>query len=53
MKGKKFHGGDKPNLADIEMYGMCSAFHGMPSWEDAVQNTKIEKWYNRLGRNIL
>ncbi|KAL5266660.1 hypothetical protein ACHWQZ_G003886 [Mnemiopsis leidyi] len=52
MKGKKFHGGDKPNLADIEMYGMCSAFHGMPSWEDAVQNTKIEKWYNRMERYL-
>ena len=47
MKGQKFQGGDKPNLADIEMYGMCSAFHGMPCWEDATQNTKIQKWFNR------
>ena len=53
MKGKKFHGGEQPNLADIEMYGMCSAFYGMPCWQDAIQNTKIEKWYNRYSHFFL
>eukprot|EP00116_Pleurobrachia_bachei_P012848 sb/3473110/ len=41
LEGRPFNGGDTPNMADIEMWGMCSAFHGMPTWQDACQNTKI------------
>jgi len=44
----KFMGGDQPDLADISMFGMCSAFEGMECWQDLVQHTKIEPWYNRV-----
>jgi len=54
---RKFMGGEKPNLADLAVYGVLSSFEGCIAFEDMTQNTKMGPWYtatkeavkNRLG----
>ncbi|KAG1714367.1 Prostaglandin E synthase 2 [Nymphon striatum] len=42
---RKFMGGDKPNLADLAVYGVLNSIEGCNAFEDVLQNTKIKKWY--------
>lgn len=44
-KGKKFMGGDRPNLADLAVYGVLCSIEGCQAFKDVVQNTKIADWY--------
>ena len=43
-----FHGGKKPDLADLSVYGVMRAVEGFESFKDAVANTKIGPWYYRV-----
>lgn len=47
LKGRKFVGGDQPNLADLSMYGMLTAMEGTEAFRDLVDNTKLKPWYDR------
>merc|ERR1719427_1489790 len=44
----KFLCGDKPNLADISVYGVVSVMEELPIWREVLENTEIESWYNRM-----
>lgn len=45
LGGKTFHGGDKPNLADLATYGALSSIEGLAAFHDMTKATKIGKWY--------
>jgi len=47
-KGTPFMGGDKPDLADLAVYGVLSAIEGCDAFQDLLNNTKVAKWYNRV-----
>lgn len=42
-----YMGGNNPNLADLAVYGVLSAIEGCATFQDLLQNTKIEPWYHR------
>nr|CAB3265263.1 prostaglandin E synthase 2 [Phallusia mammillata] len=42
---RKFMGGDKPNLADICVFGVLSVMENLDSFNDVVTHSKIKKWY--------
>ncbi|KAK9500921.1 hypothetical protein O3M35_002084 [Rhynocoris fuscipes] len=44
-KGTEFHGGSKPNLADLAVYGVLSSIEGCIAFSDLLQNTKLKHWY--------
>lgn len=44
-KGKPFLGGDKPNLADVTVYGVLSSIEGCGAFQDLKDNTAVAKWY--------
>lgn len=44
-KGTKFMGGNKPNLADLAVYGVLSSIEGCTAFNDLRNKTKIDTWY--------
>lgn len=46
--GGKFMGGDKPNLADLAVYGTLSSIEGCMAFKDALENTKINVWFSNM-----
>ncbi|KAL6765880.1 glutathione S-transferase [Haematococcus lacustris] len=46
--GQPFLGGAEPNLADLSAYGVLKAVWHTPTFEDAMQFSKIAAWYQRV-----
>ncbi|XP_014667740.1 PREDICTED: LOW QUALITY PROTEIN: prostaglandin E synthase 2-like [Priapulus caudatus] len=44
-KQRTFMGGDKPNLADLAVYGILNSIEGCEAFQDVLTNTKIGDWY--------
>jgi len=47
-KKRKFMGGEQPNLADLNVYGVLSSIESCDAWQDALKNTNIGDWYTRM-----
>ncbi|XP_053955525.1 prostaglandin E synthase 2 [Anastrepha ludens] len=45
---QKFMGGDRPNLADLSVFGVLNSMEGCEAFGDCMANTKIGVWYNNL-----
>lgn len=45
-------GGNEPNLADLATYGVLNSIEGCTAFNDALQNTKIGKWYYAMKEAI-
>lgn len=45
---KPFHGGSKPDLADLDVYGVLQSIRGHAIYEDLVQSTSIGSWVGRM-----
>ncbi|XP_037082653.1 prostaglandin E synthase 2-like [Pollicipes pollicipes] len=43
-----FHGGERPNLADISVYGVLSSIEGCDAFKDILEHTKIGDWFYRM-----
>lgn len=41
LKNGPFHGGSKPNLADLAVFGALNSFEGCQAFDDIKKNTKI------------
>ncbi|XP_054156479.1 prostaglandin E synthase 2-like isoform X1 [Oppia nitens] len=44
-KDRKFMGGDKPNMADLAVYGVLNSIEGCDAFDDMIDKTRIGKWY--------
>lgn len=44
-KDRQFMGGDKPNLADLSVFGVLSSIEGCTAFNDLLENTNIRPWY--------
>ena len=47
-----FCGGDKPNLADIAVFGVLRAVKTFDTFEDAKANTSVGPWYKRMQEEV-
>ncbi|CAF0829237.1 unnamed protein product [Didymodactylos carnosus] len=45
---KQFLGGVRPNLADISCYGILTSIKGTQAFEDLLNNTDIQPWFERM-----
>lgn len=52
-KNRKFLGGDEPNLADLNVYGVISSIEGLDTFNDLMANTNIAPWYDRMKKQSL
>jgi len=48
QNGEKFMGGNKPNLADLAVYGVLSSIEGCLAFKDLQENTKINAWFSNM-----
>lgn len=44
-KERQFMGGDKPNLADLSVFGVLSSIEGCTAFNDVLENTNIKPWF--------
>jgi microsomal prostaglandin-E synthase 2 len=51
-KGTPFMGGEKPNLADLAVYGVLSAIEGCTAFADARRNTSIGAWFDLMKESV-
>nr|XP_045228642.1 prostaglandin E synthase 2 isoform X1 [Macaca fascicularis] len=51
-KDRPFMGGQKPNLADLAVYGVLRVMEGLDAFDDLMQHTHIQPWYMRVERAI-
>ncbi|KAG6458005.1 prostaglandin E synthase 2 [Manduca sexta] len=52
-KGTPFLGGEKPNLADITVYGVLSSIEGCQAFKDLRStNAAVAKWYDDIKQAI-
>ncbi|OWF53661.1 prostaglandin E synthase 2-like [Mizuhopecten yessoensis] len=49
---RKFLGGDRPNLADLSVYGVLSSIEGCDAFKDTLERTRIKPWYNRMKNTV-
>ncbi|CAE7924721.1 Ptges2, partial [Symbiodinium sp. KB8] len=47
-KRRPFHGGQKPDLADLDVYGVLQSIRGHEVYRDMLENTKISDWMGRM-----
>ncbi|KAK9881466.1 hypothetical protein WA026_016350 [Henosepilachna vigintioctopunctata] len=52
MKGGKFMGGDKPNLADLAVFGVLNSIEGCSAFEDLLKNSKIGTWFKKMKEEV-
>lgn len=52
-KSRQFMGGDKPNLADLAVFGVLRVMEGLQAFDDMMENTKVKHWYNRMEKATL
>ncbi|XP_012693355.2 prostaglandin E synthase 2-like [Clupea harengus] len=51
-KKRTFLGGDKPNLADISVYGVLRTVEGQQAFDDVMKHTRMRKWYQAMEKVI-
>ncbi|XP_004375884.1 prostaglandin E synthase 2 [Trichechus manatus latirostris] len=51
-KDRPFMGGQKPNLADLAVYGVLRVMEGLEAFSDLMRHTHIQPWYLRVEKAI-
>lgn len=51
-KKTKFMGGDSPNLADLNVFGVLLAIEGCEAFQDLRENTKISRWFDDMKKVV-
>lgn len=47
-KPRTFHGGQKPDLADLDVYGVLQSVRGHRVYDDLIKNTEIGPWLTAM-----
>ena len=49
LDGRGYHGGKKPNLADLSVFGVIRAIEGFATFNDLMESSsEIKSWYYRV-----
>uniref|UniRef100_A0A915BZD4 Prostaglandin E synthase 2 n=2 Tax=Parascaris univalens TaxID=6257 RepID=A0A915BZD4_PARUN len=49
---RSFLGGDKPNLADLALFGAMNSFYGCAAFAEMLERTKIGAWFERMRSEV-
>jgi microsomal prostaglandin-E synthase 2 len=52
LDGRKFMGGEMPNLADLAVFGVLRPIRNLRSGEDMVANSSIGTWYSNMEKAV-
>uniref|UniRef100_H3GNW4 Prostaglandin E synthase 2 n=2 Tax=Phytophthora ramorum TaxID=164328 RepID=H3GNW4_PHYRM len=51
--GKRpFLGGEEPNMADLSVFGVLRAMHGLDTYNDMMRETNIKPWFTRMTAKV-
>ncbi|XP_062854789.1 prostaglandin E synthase 2 [Trichomycterus rosablanca] len=45
-------GGERPNLADLAVFGVLRVMEGLEAFDDMMENTKVKNWYRRMENHV-
>ncbi|XP_065186586.1 prostaglandin E synthase 2-like [Sycon ciliatum] len=45
---RKFLGGEKPNMADLAVFGTLTSVEGFDAFKDLMENTPMRPWWDRM-----
>ncbi|RMX69967.1 hypothetical protein KXD40_009656 [Peronospora effusa] len=45
---RPFLGGNEPNMADLSVFGVLRAMHGLDTYNDMMRETNIKPWFTRM-----
>ncbi|CAH0486257.1 unnamed protein product [Peronospora farinosa] len=45
---RPFLGGNEPNMADLSVFGVLRAMHGLDTYNDIMRETNIKPWFTRM-----
>ena len=48
----RFHGGEKPDLADLSVFGVIRSVTCTDTFMDLMHNTKISGWYEQMMKEV-
>lgn len=48
LDGRRFMGGNQPNMADLAVFGVVKSVTGTDTFMDVMHNTAISKWYEHM-----
>ncbi|POM73587.1 Prostaglandin E synthase [Phytophthora palmivora] len=49
---RPFLGGEEPNMADLSVFGVLRAMHGLDTYNDMMRETNIEPWFTRMTAKV-
>ncbi|KAJ8533471.1 hypothetical protein ON010_g13785 [Phytophthora cinnamomi] len=49
---RPFLGGEEPNMADLSVFGVLRAMHGLDTYNDMMRETNIEPWFMRMTAKV-
>ncbi|KAA8492650.1 Prostaglandin E synthase 2 [Porphyridium purpureum] len=52
LEGRDFLGGDKPNLADLAIFGVLRSVESMDTFNDMMAHSNIKPWYERMQQQV-
>ena len=53
LEGNDFHGGSKPDLADLSVFGVIRAVEGFQTFKDMMsKNTQMSEWWSRMEKEV-
>lgn len=52
-KKTPFLGGNKPNLADLAVFGVLNSMEGCQAFKDCLENTKIGGWFYAMRKEVM
>uniref|UniRef100_A0A8D8Y543 Prostaglandin E synthase 2 n=1 Tax=Cacopsylla melanoneura TaxID=428564 RepID=A0A8D8Y543_9HEMI len=47
-----YFGGQRPNLADLAVYGVLSSIEGCEAFKDLLGKSRIRSWYEKMKTNV-
>lgn len=51
-KKTPFLGGNEPNMADLSVFGVLRAIHGLDTFQDVMEHTSIHEWYHQMSIKV-
>ncbi|KNH06970.1 glutathione-S-transferase/glutaredoxin [Perkinsela sp. CCAP 1560/4] len=52
LTGKPFHGGKRPDLADVEVYGVLQSIRGHRVYTDIEAHAAVKEWLDRMDQAV-
>ena len=50
---QRYHGGQQPDLADLDVYGILQSAEAAPLYDDIKSNARVSEWLSAMDSVLL